>query len=106
MEQTGRYCGCCTIPISSGCLMSASFDQPGIGDASPSAPLPRRRFRQPHVSGHACSIDALPGADRFGLEGEVITGFEPVARAFIENFERDGEVGAALCVITSLEGRF
>jgi CubicO group peptidase (beta-lactamase class C family) len=33
------------------------------------------------------------------IGGEVAPGFAPVADAFRENFEREGEIGAALCVI-------
>ncbi|MET3889108.1 CubicO group peptidase (beta-lactamase class C family) [Bosea sp. OAE506] len=79
--------------------MNASFDSPGIiSAAAPSRPTcPRSRPKQ--VRADAGSIVPLPGADRFGIEGEVTRTFEPVAQAFIDNFEREGEVGAALCVI-------
>src|SRR5688572_10666950 len=33
------------------------------------------------------------------VSGEVDPGWEPVARAFRENFSKRGEVGAAICVI-------
>ena len=36
------------------------------------------------------------GADQVG--GEVSAGFEPVREAFIENFTRRGELGAACCI--------
>jgi CubicO group peptidase (beta-lactamase class C family) len=52
------------------------------------ASLPRERL--------SASVD--PDAVRFGIAGEVSPGFEPVLRAFVANFDREGEVGAALCV--------
>jgi CubicO group peptidase (beta-lactamase class C family) len=35
--------------------------------------------------------------DRFGIHGQVRPGFEPVQKAFIDNFVRRGELGGACC---------
>jgi CubicO group peptidase (beta-lactamase class C family) len=37
-------------------------------------------------------------AQQLSVEGTVATGWEPVREAFIENFERRGEVGGACCI--------
>jgi len=40
----------------------------------------------------------MAAAQRLSIEGSVSSGFEPVRDAFIENFTRRGEVGAACCI--------
>lgn len=40
-------------------------------------------------------------ATRLRIEGSVSSEFEPVREAFVENFTRRGELGAACCICTA-----
>jgi CubicO group peptidase (beta-lactamase class C family) len=57
--------------------------------ARPFSRAPARSERDPPSPG---------GTIPAGLSGQVAPRFEPVARAFADNFERDGEIGAAVCI--------
>jgi CubicO group peptidase (beta-lactamase class C family) len=43
-------------------------------------------------------IETAPGTARRVVTGRVAPGFEPVRHAFLENFRRRGELGAACCI--------